>query len=275
MKKSLGLLVCLFAIPALLGCSRKNSSESKPSEQPTSSEPAPAPSSSEKEQDPEEVLPDFKDAIEVTANTQYSEAQVLEAGKELKFKIHFGKGIGKDRFISLGVNGSHISSSDKVEVKWFNYKGEEINKEKLGYIWGENDGWMYMSALKSEATADESKISLINVKSVDTRLPVIADGGEATDLHDVVVNKFGEFFVSFEAEKGKNYAISMNTTGGSLKYYGYNPDCASFSFNDQYLTKYKYNYTPSKSGLHAVRLYADTAAVTLVAGSIVQINITK
>ena len=43
MKKSLGLLVCLFAIPALLGCSRKNSSESKPSEQPTSSEPAPAP----------------------------------------------------------------------------------------------------------------------------------------------------------------------------------------------------------------------------------------
>ena len=150
MKKSLGLLVCLFAIPALLGCSEKNSSESKQSEQPASSEPAPAPSSSEKEYDPEEVLPDFKDATEVTVNNDLSGNFPIVVGTPLRFKFHFGAGIGKDRFLGLAFYGNNISKASKVESQWLDYKGQPVAKNDYGYAWGQYDGWMYLEINKTD-----------------------------------------------------------------------------------------------------------------------------
>lgn len=274
MKKSLGLLMCLIAIPALLGCSRKNSSESKQSEQPASSEPAPAPSSSEKEQDPEEVLPDFKDATEVTVNNDLSGNFPIVAGTPLRFKFHFGQGFGKDRFLGLTFYGSNISKANKVESQWLDYKGQPVAKNDYGYAWGQYDGWMYLEINKTESTEQESKVTIVSVKSLDTRLPVIADGGQEADLHDKVVQKNKEIFFSFVAEKGKNYAISFHTTGtGKKAYSGYDPDGEKFNFDDAYLTKYQYNYIATKSGIHAVRLYVTDADVTLSTGAIVQIDI--
>ena len=272
------LIIALFAIAPMIitGCAKKeNGKKSDQPSQSQSSEPAPQPSSSsEPEQDPEEVLPDFKDATEVTVNNDLSGNFPIVAGTPLRFKFHFGTGVGKDRFLDLAFYGNNISKANKVESQWLDYKGQPVAKNDYGYAWGQYDGWMYLEINKTESTEEESKVTIVSVKSLDTRLPVIADGGQEADLHDKVVQKNKDIFFSFVAEKGKNYAISFHTSGtGKKAYSGYDPDGERFNFDDTYLTKYQYNYTATKSGIHAVRLYVSDADITLGSGAIVQIDI--
>ena len=222
-----------------------------------------------------EVLAGWESATDLTLNTAYTTVVPLNVGAEAsKFKVRFGAGLGKDRWIKLTVSGTAISASNHVEIKWFDYKGDPVTKNDMSCLWGTRDGYMYMSAVKTEDDGNNSQLSRILVESLDTRIAVIADGQAETDLHDHTIETYKEFWLSFViTEANVNYGISFHTTGGAFTRRVYGPDGVQVPITDTYVSAYKYNFTPTATGLHSIRLYATEATSVVVAsGAVVRID---
>ena len=222
-----------------------------------------------------EVLAGWESATNLTLNTAYTTAVPLNVGAEAsKFKVRFGAGLGKDRWIKLTVSGTAISAANHVEIKWFDYKGDPVTKNDMNCLWGTRDGYMYMSAVKTADDGNSSQLSRILVESLDTRIAVITDGQAETDLHDHSIETYKEFWLSFViTEANVNYGISFHTTGGAFTRRVYGPDGVQVPITDTYVSAYKYNFTPTATGLHSIRLYATEATSVVVAsGAVVRID---
>ena len=222
-----------------------------------------------------EVLAGWESATDLTLNTAYTTAVPLNVGAAAsKFKVRFGAGLGKDRWIKLTVSGTAISAANHVEIKWFDYKGDPVTKNDMSCLWGTRDGYMYMSAVKTADDGNSSQLSRILVESLDTRIAVIADGQAETDLHDHSIETYKEFWLSFViTEANVNYGISFHTTGGAFTRRVYGPDGVQVPITDTYVSAYKYNFTPTATGLHSIRLYATEAtSVVVLSGAVVRID---
>ena len=262
MKKSLLLLVSVLAIPTMLAsCSKK--ANDKPAESSVPAEP---------EKDPNELLEGFEEATEITIGTPYTTVVNLEIGVMNKFKAKYAEGQGKDHLWRLSISGTAISAQNNVEIKVLDYKGDVIEK-KDALAWGKYDGWVYLTAIKSEADGNSSVISRIDFDSLDKRLPIITDGEEELKLNDTLEHYKERWFTFDVKDANKNYAISIHTTGGTYQMNLKNNSLSTMTIDDSFITKYKYNFTATETGLHALRIYANTANdVNFVSAAIVQID---
>ena len=270
MKKSLLMLATILAIPAMLCSCGKKAADNTPADGGnTPAEPA--------EQDPNELLEGFEDAVVLTNGTPYTTAVPLEVGSMKKFKIQLAAGEGKDRLLYISTAGAAISAPNNVEIKWLDYKGDALVR-KDAFMWGTYDGWMYMTAIKTADDGHESKLSRIEVTSLDKRIPVTTSNSEYATLNSMEVGAYKEAWFSFEiTQANKNYAISFSGMGSTFasngQYSVKDHSLTAVTVTDTYETMYKYNFTAESTGLFSVRVYNNSStAFTLNTGAIIQID---
>lgn len=268
MKKSLLMLATILAIPAML-CSCSKKADTKPAGGDEPVQPA--------EKDPNELLEGFEDAVVLTNGTPYTTEVPLEVGSMKKFKIQLAAGEGKDRLLYISTAGAAISAPNNVEIKWLDYKGDALVR-KDAFMWGTYDGWMYMTAIKNADDGHESKLSRIEVTSLDKRIPVTTSNSEYATLNSMEVGAYKEAWFSFEiTQANKNYAISFSGMGSTFasngQYSVKDHSLTAVTVTDTYETMYKYNFTAESTGLFTVRVYNNSStAFTLNTGAIIQID---
>ena len=275
MKKSLILLASMLVCPLLAGCSGgEETTTPAPTTTQTTTDTTPADPTDTlpPEQDPNEVLAGWEEAIDLTLNVDAEPFTLTEVGAKKEYKLKFVEA-NKDHFFKRITTGTAISAVNGFKSEVFNYKGDVITLDGQGRYYCTYAGYIYFRFSKIDAAGTNNVVSHLNFGQIDRSIEV---GHEGTSFSpNIELAGYKDVFFSFTVEAGKNYGFSASVVGTiPTSYSVFHNDLSEVTVDNTSLTMYKYNFTPTISGRVLLRMYNNfSSACTVTAFTVEQIDI--